>query len=146
MLNVREATPEDKEAVIKVWDDSGISQPWNEPPRDFDRAMDAPGSAVLVVEDERIEAVAIAGYDGHMGWIHMMGVRPGLQGRGVGRMLADACKDHLHNAGATDAYLLVAPDNTNGIEFWEHLGFFKIDAPVWTVPLGDKKPFDVPRG
>lgn len=135
MLKAREATPADKDAVIEVWDESRISQPWNDPPHDFDRALDAPSSAVLVIEDERIEAVTIAGYDGHFGWIHMTGVRPSAQGRGIGRMLADAARDHLRRLGATDAYLLIAPENDNGIAFWEHLGFFQIDAPVWTIPL-----------
>ncbi|MEX3505432.1 GNAT family N-acetyltransferase [Corynebacterium sp. LK2510] len=138
MLTLREATPADKAAAIEIWDASGITAPWNDPPHDFDRALAAPGSVAFVVESEqRVEAIALTGFDGHLGWIHMVGVRPEAQGQGIGRMLADAAKAYLKDNGATGAYLMTDPANQRGRKFWEREGFFEIDAVVFTAPLGD---------
>lgn len=139
MSTVRHATPADKQAVLEVWDTSGITQPWNDPPRDFDRALANASSAVIVVEDDNdegaIHAASIAGYDGHLGWIHMTGVRPGVQGRGIGRLLAQGAREFLREQGASSACLMIAPGNDAGVAFWERVGFRRLDAPVWGTSL-----------
>ena len=136
MLTVREATPEDKQSAVEIWDASGITAPWNDPPHDFDRALATPGSVALVVEsDTRVEGIALAGFDGHLGWIHMVGVRPDAQGQGIGRLLSDAAKAFLKKQGATGAYLLTDPANARGRKFWEREGFVEIDAVVFTAAL-----------
>ncbi|WP_342319465.1 GNAT family N-acetyltransferase [Corynebacterium mayonis] len=136
MLTVREATPEDKQTAIDIWDASGITAPWNDPPNDFDRALAAPSSTILVVEsEENIEGLAMTGFDGHLGWIHMVGVRPESQGKGIGATLAAACKDFLREKGAPGAYLMTDPLNERGQEFWRRHGFVEIDAVVYTARL-----------
>ncbi|SDS23479.1 GNAT family N-acetyltransferase [Corynebacterium timonense] len=136
MTTLRHATPADKQAVIDVWDASGITQEWNDPPRDFDNALATPTCAVIVAEGEGgIEAAIIAGYDGHMGWIHMTGVLPSCQGRGIGRLLAEGAQEFLREQGADTACLMIAPGNDNGVAFWERVGFHQFDAPVWGLSL-----------
>ena len=139
MYTLREARPEDRQAVVDVWDESGITQEWNDPPTDFDLAMESPGSTVLVAESPQgvVDGATIVGFDGHRGWIHMTGVRPNARGGGVGRLLSDGCVDWLRERKAPAVHLMVAEGNDAGRAFWEHLGYFKIEPPVYMISLAD---------
>lgn len=139
---LREAVETDRPSAVRVWDESGITQPWNDPPHDFDLAMNSPASTMFVAEAENgdIDGIIMVGFDGHRGWIHMTGVRPRARGLGLGRKLSDAALDWLRAHDAPVAHLMIAPGNDAGQAFWEKLGFFKIDAPVWMVDLQQEHP------
>lgn len=138
MMTVRAAVAEDRDSVVGVWEASGISQPWNDPPHDFDRAVAAENSDVLVVEDSavsRIAAACIVGDDGHRGWVHMAGVAPDVQRQGVGNLLAHGALDWFRSCGLASAHLLIAQGNTAGEQFWRQVGFFPLEASSWGIRL-----------
>ena len=136
MHTLREATPEDRDQVCEVWDLAGITQWFNNPPKDFDLALSTPTSTIFVAEaDGTIDGVIMPGFDGHRGWIHMAGVRPESQRSGIGRMLVDAAVNHLKAQGAPAVHLMVMPDNTGAVQFWEHYGFERISPPVWNLSV-----------
>ena len=134
MHTLREATPADRDQVCEVWDVSGITNRWNNPPVDFDLAMATPTSTIFVAEANGvIDGVIMPGFDGHRGWLHMVGVRPEVQGSGIGRMLVNAAVKYLHDLGTPAIHLMVMPTNTQAVKFWERYGFERIDPPVWNL-------------
>ena len=54
-ITIREMTDADQEQVVRLWHDSGVSRPWNDPATDIAFARRAPHSTILLaVEDGRI--------------------------------------------------------------------------------------------
>jgi hypothetical protein len=46
-MDIGELTPADRDAATGLWDEAGLTRPWNDPARDFDRALRGPMSSVL---------------------------------------------------------------------------------------------------
>ncbi|MGO2041973.1 MAG: GNAT family N-acetyltransferase, partial [Cellulosimicrobium funkei] len=95
----------DVEAVVALWRECGLTRPWNDPYRDLADARLGETSTVLVGRATRdlptvapdgapeapgvaageLVATAMAGVDGHRGWLYYVAVDPRVQGRGAGR-------------------------------------------------------------
>ena len=120
---LREADADDAPAVIALWEAAGLTRPWNDPSRDFDRALGAADAAVLIlVTDGAVVASVMVGYDGHRGWVYYLAVAPGHRRRGHGRMLMDAAETWLRQRGAPKIQLMVREDNVEALGFYETLG------------------------
>jgi hypothetical protein len=46
-VRIRALTAEDRDAVVDLWHEAGLTRPWNDPASDFDRALSGATSAVL---------------------------------------------------------------------------------------------------
>lgn len=111
-LAIRPATAADADAAIAVWHGCELTRPWNEPQADFDRAIAWPGSTVLLGEiDGAVVATAMAGFDGHRGWLYYIGVLPEWRGSGFGRQLVEAGCDWLRLQGCPKVELMVREGN-----------------------------------
>jgi ribosomal protein S18 acetylase RimI-like enzyme len=120
---IEEARPDDRIAVIDLWRACGLTRPWNDPDADFYRAIEWPGSAVLVLrEDGAILASVMLGYDGHRGWIYYLAVSPDRRRRGLARRMMSAAEDWLRARGAPKIQLMVRDGNDDAIAFYESLG------------------------
>lgn len=118
------ATPEDRDAVVALWEACGLTRPWNDPVADFDFALSGPASAVLVLrEDARVVGSAMVGHDGHRGGLYYLAVDPARQGRGLGRRLMAEVEGWLRARGVPKLNLLVRKDNATVIGFYEALGY-----------------------
>jgi ribosomal protein S18 acetylase RimI-like enzyme len=124
MTTIREAIPSDRDRVIAIWSLCDLVKPQNNPVTDFDLALSAPNSAVLVMESagEAIGAVMV-GFDGHRGWYYYLGVTPAKQSVGNGRLLVTAAEEWLTSRGAPKAMLMVRNTNAQVIGFYEKLGY-----------------------
>lgn len=128
-MEIRTADAADRDAVIATWEACGLTRPWNDPVLDFERALAGPTSTVLVgVEDGRLIAAAMAGDDGHRGWVYYVAVRPDAQGRGHGMAIMRAAEDWLRGRGVPKVQLMVRNTNTGVVGFYETLGYE--DVPV----------------
>jgi len=117
--------------VTALWEQAGLTRPWNDPDGDFARAVSGPTSAVLgIVGDDGLLATAMVGHDGHRGWIYYVAVRDSLHGQGLGRSVMAAAEGWLHRAGAPKVQLMVRADNTAVADFYRRLGY---DAAGVTV-------------
>lgn len=67
--------------------------------------------------------------------LYAIGVSPGAQGRGLGRLLMDATFGRMRELGAHTAHLYVEGDNTPALELYERFGFTRwaIDVQYSTV-------------
>lgn len=129
----REISDDDVEQVVALWAECGLTRPWNDPHVDIADARRTPTSTVLVgVEGDRVVSSALAGHDGHRGWLYYVAVSPGRQRGGLGRATVEAAEAWLREAGARKVQLMVRATNAQVVGFYDRLGY----ADQETVVLG----------
>lgn len=127
--------------VIALWQEAGLTRPWNDPGADLERALDSPSSAVLAgLEDGRVVATAMVGHDGHRGWVYYLAVRAGARRSGLGRELMRACEGWLRECGIPKLNLMVRGDNAEAIGFYDALGYGRDDVVVLSRRLDGDGP------
>lgn len=121
---IRPYQPLDEEAVIQLWQRCELTRPWNDPRKDIARKLSVQPELFLVgVEDGAIVATAMAGFDGHRGWINYLAVAPERQRQGHGRQLMRAVEDALLAVGCPKLNLQVRAGNAKAVAFYEALGY-----------------------
>jgi len=119
-------------AAVALWQEAGLTRPWNDAEGDFLRAVRGPGSAVLGVtgEDGALLATAMVGHDGHRGWVYYLAVAAGHRRRGLAGRLMEACEDWVRARDITKIQLMVRGDNEPVVAFYERLGYEPSDVVV----------------
>jgi len=126
-----EITDADVDQVVELWRACGLTRPWNDPYLDIADARVGDTSTILVARaDGRVAASAMAGHDGHRGWLYYVAVAPGLQGTGLGRAAVVAAEAWLVARGARAIRLMVRTANTDVLNFYERLGYADQDCTV----------------
>lgn len=122
----------DAPAAVELWQQAGLTRPWNDAAGDFGRAVAGPASAVLGVHDATgaLTGTAMVGHDGHRGWVYYLAVAPQARGTGLGRALMAACEQWLAARGIPKIQFMVRTDNTAVIGFYDHLGYDQQDVVV----------------
>jgi len=117
--------PQDlREAAVALWDECGLTRPWNDPWADLDRALAGPSSTVLAaVDDGVLVGTVMVGHDGHRGWVYYLAVSPSAQRSGLGRSLMDAAEAWVLERGVPKLMLMVRGTNTAALGFYERLGY-----------------------
>ena len=129
-MQIRRFQSCDEQAVIQLWERAGLTRPWNNPSKDIQRKQTVQSDWFLVgLLNEQIVASAMAGYDGHRGWINYLAVDPEHQRAGYGRAIVEHAEKLLHDAGCPKINIQIRKDNREAIAFYERLGF-KEDAVV----------------
>lgn len=120
------------DAAIRLWQDSGLTRPWNDPEADLRRAAGGGSSCVLAAigDDDGLLATAMVGHDGHRGWVYYLAVDPAQRGRGLGRQMMEACEDWVRSRGIPKIQLMVRATNRGTIGFYEHLGYADSEVVV----------------
>lgn len=117
--------------AVALWQDTGLTRPWNDPEQDLRRAMTGPASTVLAaVEAERLLATAMVGHDGHRGWVYYLAVVPDERGHGVGRRMMRACEEWVIGHGVPKMNLMVRSGNAQVLAFYDRLGYRAGDVTV----------------
>ena len=131
MTTIRPAIATDRDAAVGVWTICNLTRPWNDPFADFDRALSHDASTILLAEDDgRIVGTAMAGFDGHRGWIYYLGVVPDRQRRGIARTLLDAACDWLRQQDCPKVELMLREGNP-AAELYRRLGWERQDVSVF---------------
>jgi ribosomal protein S18 acetylase RimI-like enzyme len=120
------------DAAIRLWHESGLTRPWNDPEADLHRAVSGSTSAILaaVEEDGGLLATAMVGHDGHRGWVYYLAVDAAARGRGLGRRMMEACEAWVRSRDVRKIQLMVRSTNKAVVGFYEHLGYVDADVVV----------------
>jgi ribosomal protein S18 acetylase RimI-like enzyme len=130
-MRLSDITPADFPAVIALWEEAGLTRPWNPPAADLQRALDTPTATVLgAVADDRLVGTVMVGHDGHRGWVYYLAVAAAERGTGVGRTLMRAAEGWLVERGAVKVQLMVRPTNMAVTGFYDRLGYADADVRV----------------
>lgn len=139
MVAIRAFEAADESAVLELWASSGLTVPWNDPARDIARKLaEEPDELLVAIEGERLIGTAMAGYDGHRGWIYYLAVAEDRSRDGVGRQLVAACEELLAARGCPKVNLMVRGANAAALEFYARVGY----EPSDVVTLGKRLELD----
>lgn len=124
-MTVRPFEEHDAEAVVALWRDVFPDAPtWNDPRRDIERKLAVERDLFLVAcELDRIVGTAMAGYDGHRGWVYYVAVSPAHRRRGIGAALMRSVEEALEKRGCPKLNLQVRSSNRDVVEFYGRLGY-----------------------
>jgi ribosomal protein S18 acetylase RimI-like enzyme len=126
----------DTEAVVALWRQAGLVVPWNDPYRDIERKLSVQPELFLVVEGDAgaVIGTAMAGYDGHRGWVNYLAVDEAHRGSGLGAELMAEAERLLAERGCPKLNLQVRSSNAGVIEWYRTLGY----EPDNAVSLGKR--------
>ncbi|MFF2488605.1 GNAT family acetyltransferase [Microbacterium sp. NPDC058062] len=114
----------DTEAVVSLWQQTGLTRPWNNPYQDIRRKLSVQPELFLVAVDDRtIVGTVMAGYDGHRGWLYYLASAPDRRGEGIARKLVAEAEELLTEMGCPKVQLMVRPENGIAQGFYDSLGY-----------------------
>lgn len=123
-MRIRTFHAADEGAVVALWDECGLTRPWNDPHKDIARKLEVQPELFLVgVVDEALIASVMAGYEGHRGWMNYLAVAPRFRERGYGRALVEHVERLLLERGCPKINLQVRASNPAAVAFYRRLGY-----------------------
>ena len=135
MLEIRPYQGADRDAAVALWHACGLVRPWNDPYKDIERKLTEQPELFLVgCRGGQLVATAMAGYDGHRGWVYYLAVDQSHQREAIGRQMMDRVEVLLLAVGCPKINLMVRSTNAGVIEFYRRLGYVA-DA---SVPMGKR--------
>jgi ribosomal protein S18 acetylase RimI-like enzyme len=139
-LIVRRVTSADTEGVLGLWSEvfpvyGDPAHPQRDPAASIARKLAfGDGLFWLAEQDGRVVGTAMAGYDGHRGWLYSVGVHPEARRSGVGARLVAEAERALAALGCPKVNLQVYATNAAGQEFWLSVGY----APEVVASFGKR--------
>jgi ribosomal protein S18 acetylase RimI-like enzyme len=116
--------PEHENEVIALWRRCNLIRPQNDPQKDIARKMKVQPELFLIgVEEGRVVATAMGGYDGHRGAVYYLGVDPDRRKKGLGREMMAALEKRLAERGCPKLNLMFRRDNGKVEQFYEKIGY-----------------------
>jgi len=123
-LCIRPYRETDEAAVIALWEECGLTRPWNDPKKDIARKLTAQPELFLVgAEGKSVVATAMVGFDGNRGWVHYLGVRLSRQRLAYGAAMMNEAERLLIARGCPKINLQVRSSNAAVIDFYQRLGY-----------------------
>ena len=114
-LDIRAFELADTEPVISLWQETGLTRPWNNPHQDIARKLRVQPELFLVaVDGSEIVGSVMAGYDGHRGWLYYLASSPERRGEGIGRRLVERAEELLIDLGCPKVQLMVRTEKRRG--------------------------------
>lgn len=124
LITIRSYRTGDRDAVVALWEGSGLLRPWNDPDKDIRRKQAVQSHLFLVAElDDRIVGSAMAGYDGHRGWVNYLATDPAYQHQGIATMVMEAVEKGLAEMGCPKINIQIRADNVEAAKFYESIGY-----------------------
>ncbi len=121
---MRQATDQDRNAVTALWARCDLTRPWNDPVKDFNRALKGDNAVIFVLEqDNALIGTIMVGEDGHRGWVYYLAVDPDARRGGLGRQLMQAAEDWITTRNIPKSQLMVRSDNEQALGFYKALGY-----------------------
>jgi ribosomal protein S18 acetylase RimI-like enzyme len=140
-MKIRPFRPADEHGVVALWHACGLTRPWNDPHRDIQRKLsEQPELFLVAIEEDALVGSAMAGFDGHRGWVYYLAVSPQHRRLSVGRALMQEAERLLIERGCPKINLLVRSSNAEVIAFYRKLGYTQDDV----VSLGRRLIHDTP--
>jgi len=140
-MDIRCFVETDTAAVITLWQACELTRSWNDPAKDIVRKLGVQPELFLIGEVAgRLMASAMAGYDGHRGWVNYLAVHPDFRRQGHGEVLMRHVEQALLTMGCPKLNLQVRSSNAGVLGFYRALGYLQDDV----VSLGKRLIPDLP--
>jgi ribosomal protein S18 acetylase RimI-like enzyme len=125
MIKVRPYESGDEEGVVGLWREVFPEAPaHNDPHADIHSKLQVqPELFFVALDEERLVGTAMAGFDGHRGWVYYVAVHPDHRRRGVGTALMERAEGVLRELGCPKLNLQIRAENAEVQAFYESLGY-----------------------
>ena len=134
-INIRPYQDRDEPEVIDLWHRCNLVVPQNDPGKDIAMKRSVQPELFLVgTLSRRIVSTAMAGYDGHRGWIYYLAVSPDFRGNGFARQMMERVEQTLRVLGCRKINIQVRSSNKSVLSFYVYMGFSVDDV----ISLGKK--------
>ncbi|MDE2362258.1 MAG: GNAT family acetyltransferase [Hyphomicrobiales bacterium] len=121
--------PDETEAAVALWQECGLTRPWNDPRADISLALGKPSSTVLAGRiGDTLVATAMTGTDGHRGWVYYLAVAKTQQRNGIGAQMMEAAANWLREKGCPKLHVMIRSENVAVAAFYARLGYEKSDT------------------
>jgi ribosomal protein S18 acetylase RimI-like enzyme len=145
-MKIRAVQAADTEAIVALWrvvfpeyDDP--ARPQRDPRANIARKLAfGDGLFWLLEHHGRPAGTAMAGYDGHRGWIYSIGVDPVQRRRGLARALLAHAEAELRARGCPKINLQVLSGNGAAAAFWRAAGYRPDDVVSFGKRLSGREP------
>ena len=128
-FTLRAVTAADRAAVIALWrivfpEYADPDRPQRDPAANFDRKLAVADDLFWLAEHGHdVIGSALAGYDGHRGWLYSVGVHPQARGNGLGRALVQHAERALLARGCPKVNVQVLSARPDAQRFWTAMGY-----------------------
>lgn len=125
--------PQDYSQVETLWAsiEKGVSLGRSDTPEEIQKKLARDPDLFLVAEENnQIVGTVIGGFDGRRGLIYHLAVNAASRGRGIGSRLMDELETRLRAKGCIRCYLLVTTNNPEGMQYYEKLGWERMNYVV----------------
>ena len=123
-LIIRSFERADTDGVVELWKRGGLTVPWNDPIKKIEAKLLVQPELFLVGNlDGKVVESAMAGYDGHRGWINYLAVDPDHQLCGLGRLMMERAETELRMMGCPKINVQIRTGNIDASEFYASIGF-----------------------
>lgn len=125
MVTVAPYCDEHFDGVEALWEEVfPHDPPWNRAPVAIPQKLAVQPQLLLVAHDEgAVIGTAMAGYDGHRGWLYAVAVRPDRQREGIGTLLLGEAEQRLHAMGCAKINLQIRAGNEALAAFYRRHGY-----------------------
>ncbi|MEY2427293.1 MAG: N-acetylglutamate synthase [Verrucomicrobiota bacterium] len=140
---IRNMSLDDYESVHRLWNASEGMSLGEDDTRDGIALylQRNPRSCFVALDGTEIAGVVLCGHEGRRGILRHLAVRPDYRKKGIATALIRACLEALSAEGIKKCNIFVMDDNKAGLQFWEHIGFYRLDDNFRTLQHGTQTPF-----
>jgi ribosomal protein S18 acetylase RimI-like enzyme len=122
--------PDDYASVRQLWEsmEKGVQVGRSDTLEEIQKKLARDPDLFLVAEqDKKIIGTVLGGYDGRRGLIYHLAVASSYRGQGVGSLLLNEVESRLRSKGCLKCYLMVTPDNSDAMHYYEQRGWHHMD-------------------
>lgn len=140
-MEIRPYLESDETAVVELWREVFPDSPaWNRPETDIQRKLSVQRELFLVATvGTQLVGSAMAGYDGHRGWVYYVAVSPRYRRQGIGTALMRNVEERLARLDCPKLNLQVRASNEEVVAFYKRLGYEVEERISMGKHLGDLK-------
>ncbi|TDC38979.1 GNAT family N-acetyltransferase [Micromonospora sp. 15K316] len=133
MIEIRQFRWPDYDAVVGLWQSAGRDVV----PRDelAAKLLRDPQLFLVAVAAETVVGVVLGTYDGRRGWILRLAVDPTCRRQGIATSLIGELEARFAALGCPRVNLLVLPEDTGALRFWQALGYLPAPDVLCSKPM-----------
>jgi ribosomal protein S18 acetylase RimI-like enzyme len=124
-IEIRPYTESDEAGVVALWREVFPNAPaHNDPRTDIHRKLSVqPELFLLATAGSEVVGTAMAGYDGHRGWVYYVAVSPRFRRQGIGTALMKRAEEDLARLGCPKVNLQIRASNEAVVSFYRAVGY-----------------------